>query len=131
MINDIEIPKVENVYVVAINEWNEEMTSRQWNVYLINNRKNLISTVLVMSRGRSEDHKTSTLRHLLGDVPPQTSAKVEMVMENILGFTNEYLLTFFDENKLFEKRFVFEPYAINEKNIVKLPVLEEEGIMAN
>lgn len=130
MIEDIEIPKVKNVHIVAVKEWNKDFTAQQWNIYLINNRNDIISTALVMSRGSSENKKTSTLRHLVGDLPAQTSKKIEMIMEDVLGFTNEYLLTFFAENKLFEKRFVFEPHSINEKNISELPILEGEGIMA-
>ena len=71
MIKDIEIPKVKNVHIVAIKEWNEEFTSQQWIVYLINNRPDTISMAMVMSRGKSDDKKTSTLRHSLGDLEPK------------------------------------------------------------
>lgn len=130
MIGDIEIPKAKEVHVVAVREWDEEFTSQQWNVYLINNRADIISTVLVMSRGKSEEQKTSTLRHFLGDLEPQSSAKVELITEEVLGFTNEYLLTFFAENKLFERTFSFAPNTISEKKVVELPVMEIEGIFA-
>lgn len=130
MIEDIEIPKAKDVHIAAVKEWNEDFTAHQWNVYLINNREDTISTVLVMSRGRSENQKTSTLRHLVGDLLPKSVAKVEMIMEDVFGFSNEYFVTFFAENKLFEKRFVFEPHSINEKDAGKLPVMEEEGILA-
>lgn len=130
MIKDIEIPKVKNVHIVAIKEWNEEFTSQQWVVYLINNRSDTISMALVMSRGKSDDKKTSTLRHSLGDLEPQTSHKVELITEDVLGFTNEYILTFFAENKLFERRFVFDPHIISEKNSVEIPIMDVEGILA-
>lgn len=130
MIEDIQIPKVENVHIVAIKEWNKEFTAHEWSVYLINNRDELITTVLVMSRGENDNQKTSTLRHFLGDIKGKSAAKVELIMENVFGFTNEYLVTFFVEKKLFEKRFVFDPHSISEKNVVKLPVVDEEGILA-
>lgn len=130
MIGDIEIPKAKEVHVVAVREWDKDFTGQQWNIYLINNRPDTISTVLVMSRGKSDDQKTSTLRHFLGDIKPQSAEKIEFITEEVLGFTNEYLLTFFAEDKLFERSFSFAPNTINEKEVVKLPVMEVEGILA-
>jgi|GEM_PF-549185 len=130
MIKDIEIPKVENVHIVAIYEWNEEFTSQQWVVYLINNRSDTISMAMVMSRGKSDDRRTSTLRHSLGDLEPQTSHKVELITEDVLGFTNEYLITFFAENKLYERRFVFNPNAISEENTTDVPVIDVKAVKA-
>lgn len=63
MRKDIEIPKAENVHIVAVKEWDKDFTEQQWYIYLVNNREDEIETVLVLSRGKSEDKKTSTLRH--------------------------------------------------------------------
>ena len=130
MRKDIEIPKVENVHIVAINEWDKDFTGQQWNIYIINNREDEISTVLVLSRGKSEENKTSTLRHGLGNLKPKSAAKIELITTEVLGFTNEYLLTFFAVNKLFERKFIFEPNSISEENAVEIPVLESEGVLA-
>lgn len=130
MRKDIEIPKAENVHIVAFKEWDKDFTERLWNVYLVNNREDTIDTVLVISRGESDDKKTSTLRHGLGDLKPKTSAKVEFIPMEVLGFTNEYLVTFFAENKLFERKFIFEPNSISEVNVTELPVMESEGVLA-
>ena len=130
MRKDIEIPKIENVHIVAVKEWDKDFSEQQWNIYLVNNRKDEIETVLVMSRGKSEDRKTSTLRHGLGNIKPNSSAKVEFISTEVLGFTNEYLVTFFAENKLFERKFIFEPNSISEEKVTKLPVMEDEGVLA-
>ncbi|QQX77668.1 MULTISPECIES: hypothetical protein [Aequorivita] len=130
MRKDIEIPKAENVHIVAVKEWDKDFTEQQWYIYLVNNREDVIETVLVMSRGKSEDRKTSTLRHGLGNMKPKTSAKVEFIPTEVLGFTNEYLVTFFAENKLFERKFTFEPNSISEENVTPIPVLGSEGILA-
>lgn len=130
MRKDIEIPKTKNVHIVAVKEWDKDFTGQHWNIYLVNDREDEISTVLIMSRGKSDDKKTSTLRHGLGNLLPKTSAKVEFIPTEVLGFTNEYLLTFFAENKLFERKFIFEPNSISEENMVEIPVLESEGILA-
>ena len=130
MRKDIEIPKAKNVHIVAVKEWDKDFTAQQWNVYLLNDRADEIAMVLVLSRGKSEDKKTSTLRHGLGNLKPKTAAKVEFIPTEVLDFTNEYLVTFFAENKLFERNFIFKPNSISEENIVKLPVLESDGILA-
>ena len=130
MRKDIEIPKAENVHIVAIKEWDKDFTGQDWNIYVVNDREDEISMVLVLSRGNSEDRKTSTLRHSLGNLPSKTSAKVELITPEVFGFTNEFLLTFFAENKLFERKFVFVPNSISEENRIEIPVLETEGILA-
>lgn len=130
MRKDIEVPKAEKVYIVAVNEWDKEFTGQDWIVYLVNDREDEISLVLVMSRGSNEEKKTSTLRHSLGNVPPKSFVKVELIAPEVLGFTNEYLLTFFAENKLFERKFTFAPHSISDDNRIKVPVLECEGVLA-
>ena len=130
MQKDIEIPKVEDVHIVAVKEWDKDFTGLHWNIYIVNNRKDDISTILVLSRGKSEDRKTSTLRHGLGDLKPHTTAKVEFISPDVLGFTNEYLVTFFVNNKLFERNFVFEPNTISDENTTEIPVIENVGILA-
>ena len=130
MRKDIEVPKAENVYVVAVKEWDDEFTGQDWNIYVVNDREDEITMVLVMSRGESDDRKTSTLRLDLGDIQSKSSGKVEFITTEVLGFTNEYLITFFSKNKLYERRFIFEPNSISEENTVKIPVLENDGILA-
>ena len=89
MKKDIIIPIVKNIQVVATHEWDKDFLAKSWIVYLINNREDIIESVLVMSRGNNKNKKTSTLRHGLGDLLPHTAAKVELISEEVLGFTNE------------------------------------------
>lgn len=130
MRKDIEITQAENIHIVAINEWDEELLVALWNVYFVNNRDQEIDTVLVVARGNTDDKKTTTLRQNLGNVASKTSVKVELISDNVFGFTNEYLVTFFVGNQLFERNFTFAPHSIAEDKTVKLPVLESEGILA-
>lgn len=130
MQKDIEIPKAENIYVAAIKEWDSDFMEQSWNVYLINNRKDPISLVLVMSRGNSENQKTTTLRQNLGDIEPNSAKKIEFISTEVFGFNNEYLVTFFSDNKLLERKFIFEPNSISDNLVTTLPVLETEGVLA-
>ena len=127
---DIIIPIVKNIQVVATQEWDEEFLAKTWIVYLINNREDIIESVLVMSRGTSKNKKTSTLRHGLGNLLPHTGAKVELVCEEVLGFTNEYLVTFFAEGKLFDRTFTFKPYSIKENNTVFIDLMGQDCVLA-
>lgn len=131
MRKDIEIPEVTQVYVVAVREWDKEFLSQNWFVYLVNNWDQTLGTTLVMSRGNDSDRKTSTLRHGLNDVPPGTAVKVELLPDEVLGFTNEYLLTFFADNKLYDKTFVFQPFSVKEENAKEIVVMEVEGVYAS
>jgi len=130
MRKDIEIPKVENVQVVAIKEWDKDFQSQNWNVYVLNTRESSIETVLVLSRGNNKERKTTTLRHNLGNISAGSMAKVEYIAEEVLSFTNEYLVTFFTEGKLYEKHFVFKPHSISDSNIISLTPFEAEGVKA-
>ncbi len=130
MRKDIEISMAKKVHIAAVKEWDKDFTAQHWNIYLVNDRDDEISTVLVLSRGKSDDRKTSTLRHGLGNLSSKTATKVEFIPIEVLGFTNEYLVTFFAENKLFERKFIFEPNSISEENVIEIPILESEGILA-
>lgn len=130
MKSDIEVPLAQHVHIIAIKEWDKDILAQQWNVYLANEGTEALSTVLILFRGNSEDRKTSTLRRNLGDVQPKNVVKIEFINPEVLGFSNEYLVTFFVENKLFEKRFVFEPNSISEEKQSRIPLLDGEGILA-
>ena len=130
MKKDINFHIAEKVQIVAVKEWDKEFSAQQWNVYLVNNRNEPIEMVLVLSRGTTAHMKTATLRHGLGDIAAHSAAKVEMIIDEVLSFTNEYLVTFFSENKLYEKSFVFPANRINESNTIEVEVLQLNGVLA-
>lgn len=130
MKKDIEIPIAKNIELVAVKEWDKEFLSQSWYVYLVNNGKDALETVLVLSRGNSEDKKTSILRHSLGNLKPKASVKVELIAEEVFGFTNEYMVTFFAEGKLFERNFVFKANSISEENSKHIDQMDSQGVLA-
>ncbi|HCO84222.1 MAG TPA: hypothetical protein DIT95_11900 [Arenibacter sp.] len=131
MKKDIEIPIAKNVHVAIIHEWNDEFLEKNWNAYLINDRDSKIEAVIAVSNGYEGDRKTSTMRHGLGDIPAKSFRKIEILQEDILAFNNEFFVTFFADDKLYEKRFLFEKYSISESNLGPVPVMELEGVMPN
>ena len=131
MKKDIIIPIVKNIQVVATHEWDKDFLAKTWNVYLINNREDIIESVLVLSRGNNKNKKTSTLRHGLGDLIPHSGAKVELISEEVLGFTNEYIVTFFAEGKLFDRTFTFKPFSVKESNTVFIDLMGQDCVLAD
>lgn len=131
MKKDIEIPIAKNIQIVAVREWDKEFLTQSWYVYLVNNRKDALETVLVLTRGNSEDRKTSILRHNLGNLKSKASVKVELIAEEVFGFTNEYMVTFFAEGKLFERNFVFEANSISEENSKHIDLMDSQGVLAS
>ena len=62
MKDDIVIPKVENVYVAVVSEYNDVYKSHDWNAYIINDKIVDLEVVLIVTSGYSKDKITSTFR---------------------------------------------------------------------
>ncbi|MCK8523218.1 hypothetical protein M0D21_16685 [Aquimarina sp. D1M17] len=129
MKKDIEIPVVENVYIAVVKEWNEEFLAQDWNSYIINDRDTPIEMVLIVTKGYDNERKTSLLRHGIGTVAAKSSAKIEMIQEELLGMNNEFTVTFFAEGKLYDKKYLFRKNTINENAFQDLPVMDQRGIL--
>lgn len=129
MKKDIEIPQVEGVYVAAVRERHEEFKTQDWNAYLINDRKEPIETVLIVSRGYDGNKETSTMRHTLDNLPAKSFAKVEFLQDDVLQLNNEFSVSYFAEGKMFHKKFVFKKNTINEKALQDLPVVGRKGVL--
>lgn len=130
MKKDIEIPVAKDVHVAIVHEWNEEFLSKDWNAYIINNRTTPIDMVLIVSKGYDGTTKTSTMRHGIGLIAPMSFEKIELVQEDVFKLTNEFFVTFFAEDKLFERKYIFPKNSISKKNLTTIPLLEKDGILA-
>ena len=130
MKKDIEIPVVKDVYAAIIHEWNDEFLSKDWNAYIINDKKVKLEMVLIVSKGFDGDRKTSTMRHAIGIVEPKSFEKIESVQEDVLNLNNEFFVTFYADDKLYEKRFIFEKGSVAENKLKPIPIIEKEGVLA-
>lgn len=130
MKKDIEIPEVKDVHVAAIPEKDEPDV---WNIYIINNQLEMIEGVMVTSKGYDDQVNgakttTSVLRHVLGDIPAKTAAKIEPITPEVFHLNNEYWITFFSGNKLMEKKFIFGSHVIDEALLEDVPVINKKGV---
>lgn len=133
MKKDIKDPKVEDIAIAAVPEKNEETGNMDWYIYLINLKDIPISNVLVSSRGygQVEDEKveTSQLRHFVEELPPKSYAKIEPIMENLFGISNQYWVSFYIDRQIYDKKYVFLPETIQEDNLTKLPLMGIKGVL--
>lgn len=130
MKKDIEIPIAKDVYVAIVHEWNEEFLSKDWIAYILNDRTTPIEMVIVVSKGFKGNKKTSTMRHAIGIVKAKSFEKIEVVQEDVLAFNNEFFVTYYADNKLYEKRFIFESGSVTSTNLKPIPIIEKEGVLA-
>jgi hypothetical protein len=133
MKKDIIIPKVENVYVAALQEWNDDFMDKTWYAYLINDSEDTLETVMVISSAQGlingEERKTSSLRHAFVEVAPNSAVKIELIEESVLVLDNSFMVTFFKGNTLYDKNYVFKAGAIDAGNTAELPVIFKEGVL--
>lgn len=133
MRKDIIIPEVENVFVAAVQEWSDDFMEKVWYVYLVNDSDFLIENVLVVSKAfgtiDGEMKKTSLLRHAFVEVPSVSVVKIEMVEKSVTALNNEFMVTFFMGNKLYDKKFIFKANSINETDTEEVPILFVEGVI--
>ena len=104
-----------------------------WYVYLVNDSDFLIESVMVVSKAfgtiDGEMKKTSLLRHAFVEVPAVSEVKIEINKKSVLVLNNEFMLTFFMGNKLYDKKFIFKANSINETNVEEVPILFVDGII--
>lgn len=130
MKKDIEIPIAKDVYIAIVNEWNADFLSKDWNAYILNDRPAPIDMVLIVSRGYDGDTKTSTMRHGIGLVGAKSFEKIELIQEEVLQLDNEFLVTYFADDRLFEKRYFFGKNTVRQDSLVHIPLLDKEGVLA-
>ncbi len=129
-----DIPKLEVVDVaIAIVEEENELAEKIWNVYFINLKNELLETVIVTSKGYGtslgEEVKTSTLRHLLGDIEPQSFVLVEPILDNLFCLDNQFWLSFVLNGNIYDKKYVFSADTIIEENYTNIPLVNKPGVM--
>lgn len=127
-------PKVENVGVAVVQDFNEE-NIEIFNVYLLNLRDDIMEGIIITSTGYGENAntgervKTSTLRHCLEVMLPNEAAKIEPIIEDVFGLANEFLVSFWVDDVMYDKKYVFLPETISSSKMKEIPVLGKKGVM--
>jgi hypothetical protein len=131
MKKDIIFEEVKDVGVAIVREQNEGETI--WNVYLINFKSVSLKNVIVNSRGygseMNSEVKTSTLRFYFETIPAKNVVLIEPIMENLFSLNNEYWISFYVGETIYDKQFIFLPDSIQEKNFIAIPTLNKTGLL--
>lgn len=132
MKSDLPENIVEDV-AIAVVLMSETPEVKNWTVYLLNLKDLPITNVLITSKGYGEKDgkqvKTSLLRHSIGDLAPQTYAGVEAIDPVVFGLTNEYWLSYYLGDTIYDKKFIFLPESIIDTNLIRIPLLNKPGVM--
>ncbi|WP_226390834.1 hypothetical protein [Penaeicola halotolerans] len=132
MKKDIEFHPVTGIKL-AIAKSRNKAGIEEWNVYIINRNLIELETVLITSKGygqiAGEEKKTSTLRHCIQKLESESYAIVEPIDPAVFQLTNEFWVSYYILDQIFDKKFVFVPGAIEPSNLVKIPELGLEGIL--
>jgi hypothetical protein len=133
MKSDIMFPTVENVFIATVPEWSEDFGDTVWNAYLVNDSDFQLDSVMVVSKAfgtlYGEMKKTALLRHAYVAIPPVSVVKIEMIEKSVLALNNEFMVTFFIGNTLFDKKFIFKAHSIHEDFAEEVPILFVDGVI--
>ncbi|GAA0736121.1 MULTISPECIES: hypothetical protein [Flavobacteriaceae] len=129
MKKDIEIPEVEGVYIAVVNEFNDVYKTQDWNAYIINDKDQDLDVVLIVTNGYSDQKITSTFRKKIDKLPAKSYAKIELLQEELFALNNQFKVTFFEGNTMFEKTYVFRKNTINERALQAIPLMKVKGVL--
>jgi hypothetical protein len=131
MKKDIHIPKVEGIGVAIVKDTEEG--DEIWKVYLINYKEEPINNVLISSKGygilNQKKVNTSTLRHFFDVIKDQSYQLIEPISKDVFGLSNEYFVTFYIDNIIYDKKFVFVPDTIKDEHFTKVRIIQKDGVL--
>lgn len=130
MKKDIHFPNVKDVYIAIVKEEHPEYKTQDWNAYIINNSDADLDTVLIVSQGFSEKKVTPPMRHSLKLLPARSFAKIEYLQDAVLQLHNEFKVTYFQGNVMFDKTYLFNKDSIKDSALKPVPLIQIKGILA-
>lgn len=129
MKKDIKIPEVKDVCVAVVQEQHLEYKTQDWNAYIINNSDVDLETVLIVSQGYTDKKMTPPMRHTIALLPARSYAKIEYLQDKVLELNNEFKITFFEGNQMFDKTYLFRKNTINQKALQAVPLMQLKGVL--
>ena len=132
MKKDIDFLEVVDIGIAIVLE-SEMDENRNWKAYLLNFKSETISNILVSTKGygllNGEEVKTAIFRHSLGSLAPQTYVPIEIIDESLFVIHNEFWLSFYIGDRVFDKKITFLPNTISATNLALIPLLMLPGVI--
>ncbi|MBA6156170.1 hypothetical protein H3Z83_06510 [Tenacibaculum sp. S7007] len=129
MKKDIQIPNVTNVEVAVVLDKNSQDSSDEWGVYIINRKEIDIEMVVIVSQGFSETKKTSLFRRKIDVLPANSFSKFEIMQPELFALDNQFQVTFFENNQLHDKTFIFQAETIQKGFLRDIDILGKKGVL--
>jgi len=129
MKKDIFIPKVEGVYIAIVNEYNDVYKTQDWNAYIINDKDVDLDTVIIVTSGYSDSKTTSVFRKKIDKLPKKSYAKIELIQEELFALNNQFKVTFFEGNTMYDKTYTFRKNTINKNALQPVPLMKVRGVV--
>lgn len=119
--------------MAAVKVWSDDFMANVWNVYLVNDSDDDLHDIMVVSKAfgtlNGEMRKTSLMRHALVEMPAVSAVKIEMIEDSVLALNNEFMLTFFIGNTLYDRKYIFVANTIHDGNTEEVPHLWKPGVI--
>ncbi|KAB1158933.1 hypothetical protein F7018_07455 [Tenacibaculum aiptasiae] len=129
MRKDIEIPVVTNVEIAVVLDKNEKDNSVEWGVYIINRKEVAIEMVVIVSQGFSDTKTTSLFRRKIDVLPANSYSKFEVMQPELFALDNRFQVSFFENNQLQDKTFIFQAETIQEGFLRDIDILGKKGVL--
>ncbi|MEP0714115.1 hypothetical protein [Algoriphagus sp.] len=131
MKKDIDFSPVTGVKLAIAKE--ETPTGTEWAVYIINLNMIELTHVMITSKGYGEINgeikKTSTLRHSMEELGEQSVAKVEAIDPAVFVLNNEFWVSYYIMDQIFDKKFIFTSGSFEKEFIKMIPEIGLEGVL--
>ena len=128
MKKDIPTPEVKNVTVVI----KPEEEGEHWTVHLVNSNDFSIHNILVASEGYGKKEpnrqETSILRQFFEILEARSSLQIELIDPKVFHLFNEYGVTYYIDNEIYFKKFVFVPDSILDENLIFNAILASKVV---
>jgi hypothetical protein len=73
--------------------------------------------------------KTAIFRHSLGSLAPQSFTPIEIIDESLFVIHNEFWLSFYIGDRVFDKKITFLPDTISAVNVDLIPLIMLPGVI--
>lgn len=103
-----------------------------WDVYLLNLKEEAITNVIINCKGfgtrNGEAVQTSQMRYIVENIAPQTAKQIEPIPVELFDLSHQYWISFFDNNGLFDKKYILEANSFTEDRFTEIALLNAKGI---
>tara|TARA_R110001592_G_scaffold307299_2_gene580952 strand:+ start:498917 stop:499294 length:378 start_codon:yes stop_codon:yes gene_type:complete len=123
MKKDFKIPVSTNVGLAIVKHDEDDY----YEAYIINQKDVAIEQIMVNISAYKDDKKTSDMRRVIKVMPANTGEKIENILPEVLEFKTTYLISYFIDNTLYDKKIIVENPDFSTSTLIS--PIGKEGIM--